>query len=140
MLIRKYITWPLCLLFVTGLAFGSHGSVLCISDDGHIIVESVCQPRYGEKTDCCFSATSANVDDHQNDGDDCLDLSLGGSTWLRKNFGSVYSPLHIASMSSLSVSSCFDNNSSKYSRFAVADSFRGQDRLALLISTTVLIC
>ena len=140
MLIRKYIIWSLGLLVVAGLVLGSSGSVLCIAVDGRVKIESICQPCFFVKADCCFLAATAKAHDHQDDCDDCQDLSLGGPTWLRKNFNSANSPNHIASPSSPSFSPCLDNNSSKFSRFAAADSFRGHDRLVLLLSTTVLIC
>jgi hypothetical protein len=137
---KKAVAWALCLFFLFGVTISRYSDVLCISDNGRVKIESICQPGYGEIVDCCFLATSTNAYDNQDDCDDCLDLSVGGPTWLRKTIESVNSPMHIASLSSLSVSPCFDHNSSKYSRFAVADSFRGQNHLALLISTTVLIC
>lgn len=138
--IKKAIAWSLCLFFLIGVTISGYSDVLCISDGGRVKIESICQPRYGEKADCCYLAASANVHDRQDDCDDCLDLSLGGPTWLRKNSGSVNSPMLIASLSLLSVSPCFDKNSSKYHRFNVTDSFPGQNHSILLISTTVLIC
>ena len=137
---KKAVAWALCLFFLFGVTISGYSDVLCISDGGRVKIESICQPGYIEKADCCILAASANVLDHQDDCDDCLDFSLGGQTWLRKNFESFNFLMHIASLSSLSVGPCFDNDYSKYSRFAVTDSFRSQDHLALLISTTVLIC
>ena len=138
--IKKARAWALCLFFLIGVTISGYSDVLCISDDGCVKIESICQPGYGEKDDCCFLTASADVYDHQDDCGDCLDLSLGGTTWLRKNYGSADSPIHITSLFSLSVIPCFDNYSSNYSSFATTDSFRGHDRSALMISTTVLIC
>lgn len=138
--IKKAIAWSLCLFFLIGVTISGYSDVLCIREDGGVKIESICQPCYIERDACCFLAVSAKVHDHQDDCDDCLDLSLGGPTWLRKNSGTVNSLMLIVSLSSLSVSPCFDNNASKYYRFNVTDSFRGQNHSILLISTTVLIC
>lgn len=138
--IKKAIARALCLFFLIGVTISGYSDVLCISDDGRVKIESICQPCYIEKDACCYLAASANVHDHQDDCDDCLDLSLGEPTWLRKNTGSDNSPMHIISLSSQSVSPCFYDNFSKYSRFAVTNAFRGHNRSALMISTTVLIC
>lgn len=138
--IKRTIAWALCLFFLFGTTISGYSDVLCISDGGRVKIESICQPGYEEKADCCFLAASANAYDHQDDCDDCLDLSVGGPTWLRKTFKSVNSPIHISSQFSQSLRFCVDNNSSNFSRFAIADSFRRHNYLALLISTTVLIC
>jgi len=76
MQIRKYMSWPVCLLFVAGLALGSPGSVLCVGDDDHVKIESVCQPCCGDSETACNLTLSGSKHDHHDDCADCTDLSL----------------------------------------------------------------
>lgn len=138
--VKKAITWTLSLFLIIGITSSGFSDVLCISDDGQIKLESICQPCDGESTDICLMATAANSHDHQDDCDNCSDLSMGGPSRLRKNSESDSSPIQIAFKSFHSFSPCSDNNFSNYGRIVAELSFCGQDHLVLLLSTTVIIC
>ena len=70
------MSWPVCLLFVAGLALGSPCSVLCVGDDDHVKVESVCQPCCGDLETACSFTSSVSKHDHHDDCANCTDLSL----------------------------------------------------------------
>ena len=137
---RRVAILPLCFLLATGLTLGSFGDVLCIGDDGHIKVESVCQPCCGEADDFYFLTVSDSGQNHHHECVNCLDLSLDRPTWLRKDSRPAFCTIHNTSPSSLSLISCFDNTNSNYSLSSVTDCFPGRGHSAVLISTTVLIC
>jgi hypothetical protein len=73
---KKYLAWPMCLLFIVGLAVGSNGSILCIGDNGHTNIESICQPCCGEAEDSCDLAESNSNHDHHDECDNCTDRPL----------------------------------------------------------------
>lgn len=75
-LIKRSLTWPLCLLFVAGLVLGGNGSVLCVGDDGLLKVEPVCQPCSTELGEACDLEVADSGHDHQDYCDNCTDLHL----------------------------------------------------------------
>jgi len=80
MQIRKHISWPLSLLFIAGLFLGSYGRVLCVGDEGHVKVESVCQPCCSDpEIESSLAHKNAGHDFH-NDCGDCTDLPLDQNT------------------------------------------------------------
>ena len=78
---RNSLTWPLCLLFVAGIAFGRGGDVLCLGDNGHARVESACQPCCGVVEEACVLADVDISHDHHKDCSNCIDLPLNQDTW-----------------------------------------------------------
>ena len=76
MQIRKYLSWPVCLLFVAGLTLGNSGSVLCVGDDDHVKVESVCQPYCNDSEAGCILRQPGSNHDHHEDCANCTDLPL----------------------------------------------------------------
>jgi len=74
--IRAYIIWPLCLLFLGGLVLGNSGNVLCVSDGGHIKVESVCQSDPGDFEEVQILEHRSDVYEHHASCDDCTDVPL----------------------------------------------------------------
>ena len=81
---KKIIAWSLCLVFLTGITFAGNGNVLCIGNDGHIKVETICLPCCGEEEVCKFEVTE-DIHDEHNDCNNCYDLELTGSQWLKRS-------------------------------------------------------
>ncbi len=63
-MIRAYLTWALCLLFVTGITLSSFGYVLCLGDDGHIRTESVHHPCCSDPEKVCLCEQTGTDHDH----------------------------------------------------------------------------
>lgn len=78
-LICNILTWPLCLLFISGLALTGHG-VLCLGDDGRLKVESACPPCCGMPEIECVLMDAEFGQNHHNNCADCTDLPLNQHT------------------------------------------------------------
>ena len=72
----KLLTWPLCLLFIAGIALGKRGGALCVGDNGHFKVESVCQSCCGNPDEACFLVEANPAHDHHDDCANCTDHLL----------------------------------------------------------------
>ena len=138
--IQKIIAWPLRLFFIVGLTIAESGDVLCISDDGHIKIESICQPCCNTTDNVRLLTSSDSRHNHHDDCYNCSDLQLNGPIWYRQNSESISNIILIKSQPLFAFNHNTNSTRPISSRFADTGSFRGHDRSALMISTTVLIC
>ena len=76
MMIRTYLAWTFCLLFLTGITLSSFGNVLCLGDTGHIKTGSTCQPCYSDPEKACLFEQTAPEHDHHDECTNCVDLPL----------------------------------------------------------------
>lgn len=82
-MIRAYLTWALCLLFVTGITLSSFGYVLCLGDNGHIGTESVCHNCCSDPEEVCFFKQIPTDHDHH-ECRTCTDRPLIQDTFLHR--------------------------------------------------------
>ena len=80
----KSVVWSLCLSLLVGFIFVGNGSVLCVSEDGHVELEAECLPCCSEGE--AVSEVDLSKDDHDEHADchGCSDLSLDGPLWSQR--------------------------------------------------------
>ena len=74
--IRNYLIWLVCLSFMAGITHGSSGGVLCLGDDGHVMVVSLCQPSCGDSRSKGLTEQSDDAHNHHDGCSNCIDLPL----------------------------------------------------------------
>ncbi len=133
------LSLPAILFFIALFTFGSIGDVICIGDDGHLKVESSCQPCCSEIVDSILLITSTNLHDYHDNCYNCSDLELDGSVWNRQSTVSLNHYTLLQPVSLLSVDNVVKNNS-KYTDKTHTYISPVQNQISVVISTTVLIC
>ncbi|MBU8933178.1 MAG: hypothetical protein KOO62_04145 [candidate division Zixibacteria bacterium] len=84
-LLRKSITWPLCLLLGLSLYLSSFSQVLCIGDQGNIKIESALAQSCCE-TECPSTVVAIKTEsNHHHDCAGCSDIPLDGSQWWQRS-------------------------------------------------------
>ena len=81
-LIHNCALRPICMLLIVSISFSGYGGVLCIGGDGHVNLESHCQPWSCDGHEPCSVVGSDDMHDHH---DHCVNRShvpLDGSDWL----------------------------------------------------------
>ena len=138
--ISRFTSWQTCFLLLAGLTFGSFGEVLCIGDDGHVEIESACQPCCGKTGESCQVSLSTSSHEHHDSCDNCSDYSLDGPTWHRKQSHASFNAYLVTSLPLLSLTnnsynSFYDND------LATANHSQPYNiQVVASISTTVIIC
>lgn len=133
---RKILTWVVCLLFMTGITLSSSAGIICLGDDGHAQVESLCRPACNDSDLAC---PQEETDHDHDDCTDCVDLPLIQELLSQRYLNPVRSEvsLYISSLVAIrhapadSSADCFSGR-----REAEARLDRGSD----LLSVTVLRC
>jgi len=129
-----------CLLFIAGLSSSSFGDVLCISDNGHVEIESVCTPCCLENANSCFLSKADTAHDHHEGCDNCSDLSLDSPKLRIRNVSPEIDINHNVYLSTPAFG--YDNSCT----FSDIDLFDVElfppisDLSSLMISTTIIIC
>ena len=139
---RRTNSWQMCLLILTlvGLTYSSFGDVLCIGEDGHIEIESTCQPCCGEPNDFCSTLESDAKHNHHDECDNCSDLSLDGQFWQRKQADSFLDNIKFTSFPSVNFDYISHKTDLKNSLSIARHSCPGRIQIAASISATVIIC
>ena len=136
-LISKITTWSVALFFIAGIGISSLGDVLCISDNGHIKVESFCNPCCEETTINCQLLAVDIAHEHHDDCSDCDDFSLESPKLLKRD---SYQTLNFSI--ALSHIKFIDSNQNilRYFQLSHINSLPNFKQNSFKISTTVLIC
>ncbi len=140
---RKYMklsVLPICLLFIVGLTFSSFGDILCVSDSGHIKVESICNPGCDEIISPCFSNKTDFGHEHHDSCDNCSDMSLEIPKILKRLSNSDFALVNFSS-NSLYLVNYSNNYDISFQKFINKElSHTISKEVDILISTTVVIC
>ncbi len=136
----KLSVLPICLLFIVGLTFSSFGDILCVSDSGHIKVESICNPCCDETANPCFLNKTDFGHEHHDSCDNCSDLSLESPKILDRLSNSDFGLVNFSSNSLhlFSVNNDLTISSQRYRNKEL--SYTISKEVDILISTTVIIC
>lgn len=139
---RKFRSWQLYFLIfiLVELTFGNFGEILCIGEDGHVKIESTCQPCCGEPDDFCSTIGIDINHDHHDNCDNCSDLQLDGRTWHRKHTAPLFAAIHFSLLPTFSIDHTFLKTDSKYSLLFDRYSCFGRNQVSTSISTTVILC
>ncbi len=138
--IKKIITSLMNLIFLVGIIFAGNSNVLCIGNDGNIKVETICLPCCGETEICKFDVTE-DIHDEHSDCNDCYDLELTGSQWLKRNRTTDYS--YVVKSSSIPVIESIISTSSTVSvdlNILKYHSIFGQSPPSLSLATVIIRC
>jgi hypothetical protein len=144
--IKKITSWFIGCIFLVGLTFVWNGNVLCIGEDGHIEIETNCIPCCSDtdkacKEELCITDESENHHEEHNDCNNCFDLELDGTTWLKRfqitnfNYNFKLTSLSIIDSASYYVKTYLD-----YSNIYKNKSLFGQNPPNVSITTTVVRC
>lgn len=82
--IRKIVIWPLCFLFLAGFIATGDSKILCIGDDGHLEIETICLPCCGDEDKDCETEKSNDKHEEHGDCSNCSDVELDNSLWLKR--------------------------------------------------------
>ena len=136
---RKYLTWLVCLLFCLGVCLSSSAGVVCLGDDGHVKVESLCQPCCGESIDECALENSESETDHHDCCGNCTDLPLfQNPLWKHSSVEFNYDNVL---MTAASANPCFHRNVlSTRNTIPLNANKAPSNKSPDLLSTTVLVC
>jgi len=82
--IRLYASRLLCLLLTAGITLGSFGGVICLGENGHVKIESICSPDCNDSDQTCATDPAGEGADHHDDCVDCSDLPLYEPKWFKR--------------------------------------------------------
>lgn len=136
----KISAWFFGLLFIIGLSSNSVGDVLCVNDDGHVKVESICTPCCDEPIEACVVSNPNKGHEHHDDCDDCSDLPLESHKRLERissyDFGLIHYSSNLLYLVNFNID--YTNSFQKYRNKEFSHTFSKE--VDILISTTVIIC
>ncbi len=139
--LQKILAWPFCLIFLIGMTLVGASKVICITDNGHILFETICLPCCGEGENSCEATFPGEQHNDLADCSPCLNVELDSPLWSSRIentdfvwLGHISLELSVNAYSSL-VST--ENGGSRNIKFYLA---YGQSPSTYSITATILRC
>ncbi len=89
--LKKIIVITFCLLFLNGVIFSGYADIICIGEDGHFELETICLTSCTETETQSEQNGSLNISDSQhtqhekhNDCSNCSDVEVDNHLWSKR--------------------------------------------------------
>ena len=80
----KILAWPICLIFLIGIIFAGNNNILCMGDNGSVLVETFCPPCCDQAEKTCKGNMPDELHNEPCEYSNCSDVEINGPFWSKR--------------------------------------------------------